>query len=482
MRFTIVGLEAECKFCEAFTLEALGQVIPVEQVQAAVEPLRPGSRVRKLTVEVTLWLVLALHLFPRHSIPAVLRQLAHGQRLVWPEAEVVLPGASALAYRRAQLGARPVAALFHQVCRPLANPQAVGAFRFGRRLMGLDGTIENVPDSPANARVFGRRCSQHGPSVYPQVLAVYVVEVGTHAVVEAGFWPGPSSEHRAARRVVRALAPGMLLLWDRGFHSLGLLRAVQARGADVLGRLPAHVHPQLLRPLADGSALVWLRPVRGAQDAGAVREPGLRVRLISYRLSGPGAPREPIQLVTTLLDPTQAPAQALAATYHERWEVELTLDELDTHQRLATRTLRSLHPVGVVQELYGLLLAHYVVRTLMHAAALPRGLDPDRLSFTRALETVCAAILDFQLVPPSQWPTLSARLLADLAQTPLPPRRPRTAPRAVKRARSRYVQRRATYAATPRAPDAYADRIVLQTPRASPHLPLVAPACRRCVI
>lgn len=488
MRFTIRSLEAEGKFCETLTLGALEQVIPAEQVRAALDPLRPGSRVRKLTWEVTLWLVLALHLYPRQAIPAVLRQLAHGHRLLWPEADLVLPGASALAYRRAHLGARPVAALFHQVCRPLATPQTPGAFRFGRRLMGLDGTVENVPDSPANARSFGRKRSQRGPSVYPQVLAVYVVELGTHAVVDAGFWPGPSSEHRAARRLVRALEPGMLVLWDRGFHSVGLLRAVQARGADILGRLPAHVQPQLLRRLADGSALVYLRPARdavagaGAAAAGEAGEPGLRVRLVSYRLTGPTASPEPIRLVTTLLDPTQAPAHCVAATYHERWEVELTVDELDTHQRLATRTLRSLYPVGVIQELFGLLLAHYVVRTLMQRAALTCDLDPDRLSFTRALETLCAAILDFQLSPPAQWPTLTQRLLADLVRDRLPPRRPRGAPRAVKRSRSRYVQRQATYAASARAPDTYAARLVMLPPLSDARPPIQAPPCGRCVI
>ena len=488
MRFTIRSHAAEGKFCETLTLGALEQVIPAEQVRAVLDPMRPHSRVRKLSWEVTLWLVLALHLFPRHAIPAVLRRLAQGHRLLWGEADLVLPGASALAYRRARLGVRPVAALFHAVCRPLATAATPGAFRFGRRLMGLDGTVENLPDSPANARAFGRKRSQRGPSVYPQVLAVYVVEVGTHAVVDAGFWPGASSEHPAARRLVRAVGPGMLLLWDRGFHSVGLLRAVQVRGADVLGRLPAHVHPQLLRRLADGSALVYLRPARtaaGSAGDGPDGEPGLRVRLVSYRLTGPGASAEPIRLVTTLLDPTQAPAAALAATYHERWEVELTLDELDTHQRLATRTLRSLHPVGVLQELFGLLLAHYVVRALMHRAALSDArdpLDPDRLSFTRAVETVGAALLDFQLVPPAQWPALTGRLLADLRHDRLPPRRPRAAPRAVKRSRSRYVQRRASYAAAARAPDTYDDRLVLLPPLPDARPLTQAPPGRRCLI
>lgn len=473
MGFTIRTITAECKFCQALTVEALSQVVPPERVRAAVEPVRrPGGRVRKLTLEMTLWLVVALHLFPRHSIPRVLRQLVHGQRLLWPEPDLVLPGASALVYRRAQLGVRPVAQLFHAVCRPLATAQTVGAYGLGLRLMGLDGTIENVPDSPANGRAFSRRASQRGRSVFPQVLAVYVVELGTHAIIEAGFWPGPTSEHRAARRLVRALGPGMLVLWDRGFHSVGLVRAAQAQGAQVLGRLPAHVHPQVLRHLADGSVLAVLRPSEAERQRG---ETGLRVRVVTYTLRAPrgtpgtpGTPSEPIRLVTTLLDPTQAPAQRLAATYHERWEVETTIDELDTHQRLATRTLRSLQPVGVLQELYGLLLAHYVVRAWMHAAALQHDLDPDRLSFTRALETVGLAILDFQLVAPDHWPALTACLLADLAHDRLPPRRPRSAPRALKRRQAKYVQRRPDYHATARQAGTYAERICLQTPAAAP--------------
>jgi hypothetical protein len=172
--------------------------------------------------------------------------------------------------------------------------------------------------------------------------------------------------------------------------------------------------------------------------------------------------------VTPRLDPTPAPAHLLAATDHERWEVETTLDELATPQRLATRPLRRRQPVGVRQERDGLLLAQYIVRAWMHAAALPHGREPDRLSFTRAVETLGRAIFDFQLVAPSHWPALSVRLLADLARDRLPPRRPRSAPRALKRARAKYVQRRPDYHATPRQAGTYAQRLCLQTPAAAP--------------
>src|SRR6185437_8083242 len=111
------------------------------------------------------------------------------------------------------------------------------------------------------------------------------------------------------------------------------------------------------------------------------------------------------------LNPRHAPAHDLACAYHERWEIELVIDEVDTHQRLAARTLRSRTPVGVIQELDGLLLAHYAVRRLMHEAALTVDVDPERLSFVHALEVVRDAVMEFQLVAPEQGEVLYRRML-----------------------------------------------------------------------
>jgi hypothetical protein len=130
-------------------------------------------------------------------------------------------------------------------------------------------------------------------------------------------------------------------------------------------------------------------------------------------------------------------------TYHERWEIELLIDETDTHQRLSDRPLRSRKPIGVIQELYGLLIAHYVIRLLMHEAALQHQLDPDRLSFVHALEVIRDAIAKFQMVPPKEWPNLYQRLLDDLvADGKFPKRRPRSNPRVVKRKMSKWRLKR----------------------------------------
>jgi hypothetical protein len=287
----------------------------------------------------------------------------------------------------------------------------------------------------------------------------------TRVIFAAYFCNATTSEHHAARRLLRALSPDMLVLWDRGFHSYELVAAVRQRGAHDLGRLPAQAHPQVLRRLPDGSQLVALRPPRTRPG-----QPALVVRLITYTLADAAGPRagKPYRLITTLLDAGLYPARDLAGCYHERWEIEGVFDEQDTHQRLAARTLRRQQPVGVLQELYGWLIAHYAVRVLMHEAALRAWVDPDRLSFTQAVRVLGEAVLDFQVVVPAQWPRLYTRLLDDLARHRLPQRRRRSNPRAGRRRTSKFPQKRPGQRGTTSRQTSYHDLIVL--------LPLSAPS------
>ncbi|MDQ4076428.1 MAG: IS4 family transposase [Chloroflexota bacterium] len=367
-----------------------------------------------------------------------LKKLARGLRFIWPDDQIRLPGNSAISYRRYQVGVRPLVALFHEICRPIATPATQGAFRFGLRLMALDGTVEDVPDTPENAAYFGRQTSERGVSAFPQARVVFLAECGRHVIVDAGLWPYHTAERVGGKRLLRSVEARMLVLWDRGFHDFDMFRAVKARGAEALGRLPAHVKPQPLRRLADGSYLAYLRP-----SAYRRRQAGERlvVRVIEYTLTDPALPGYQAwhRLVTTLVDPEQAPALEVVCVYHERWEAELVVDEVDTHQRLCARTLRSLKPVGVIQELYGLLLAHFAIRYLMHEAALQADVDPDRLSFVHAVSVIQDAIPEFQMVAPQQVERLFQRLLTDLTEGLLPPRRLRTNPCVVKRKMSRFL-------------------------------------------
>ncbi len=264
-------------------------------------------------------------------------------------------------------------------------------------------------------------------------------------------------------RLLRSVKRGMLLMWDRGFHDFDMLLAARQRGAHVLGRLPAHVKPLPLRTLPDGSVLAYLLPSDYARRRQGVR---LLVRLVTYTITDPALPGygEEHRLITTLLNPRVAPAHDLACAYHERWEIELVFDEIDTHQRLVGRTLRSLTPLGVIQELYGILLAHYAVRVLMHEAALRVDVDVDRLSFVHALEIVRDAVPEFQQVAPGQQQALYERMLREIAAKRLPERCPRSNPRVVKRKMSNFKLKRAEHLQPPKPQGSFREAVVVHPP------------------
>jgi Transposase DDE domain/Insertion element 4 transposase N-terminal len=475
MGFMVRTLPAGTNLTEELTVQALERAVPQGEIRAvAAAYRRPGQRRRKLPLEVLLLVSILMNLYTEEALARVLGKLYRGVRLLGPEPAAGLAGRSALCQGRARLGVRPVVALFHRVCQPLATGATAGACLFGLRVLGLDGTAEDVPDTPANERAFGRPRSGRGAGAFPQVKGVYLVECGTHAVLDAGFWPCRTSERVGGLRLLRSVGAGTLLLWDRGFHSFEMAARARAREAHFLGRVPGQVKlvPHTLLP--DGSFWAWLAPSDRAQRRAGVR---LRVRVLVYTLTDPARPGygKTHRLITSLLDPRTYPARELIVAYHERWEVELTIDEIDTHQRLAPRPLRSQQPLGVLQELYGLLIAHYAVRAVMRDAARQARVDPDRISFVRAVSLLKDAISDFQLVTPRQHPRLYRRLLADLAQDLLPPRAQRTNPRVVKRKMSNFKLKRPAQRGLPPLRRAFAETVQI-LPAALPPNPDDGPA------
>lgn len=432
MGFMIGQFPAEAKFVDQVRLEAIESTIPQAVLKEVVADLGVvEQRRRKLPAEFTLLLTVGMNLFARDPLHRVLVKLLKGLRFIWPDPNLVLASKGAICQARYRLGARPVVELFHRVCKPMATPATLGAFLFGLRLMGIDSTGEDVPDTPENARAFGRHSGARGDGAFPQVLGVYLVECGTHGIVDAGFWPCHTSERIGGRRLLRSVKEGMLLMWDTGFHSFDMAMQTRATGAHFLGRVPSGPKFKAIKRLADGSYLAYIYPDYQRRKQGEQ----LLVRIIEYTLTDPKRSGfgERHRLMTSLLDAEACPALDLVCGYHERWEAELTIDETDTHQRLANYPLRSQKPVGVIQELYGLLIAHHVVRHIMHDAALQTKLDPDRLSFSNALAVICDAIPEFQMVVPEQHGILYTRLLQDIARYRLPERANRINPRVVKR-------------------------------------------------
>lgn len=430
--------------CRAVTVNHLVEVLPPSVItdtlaHTGVAP----ARIRRLDLVCTYFLVIVMHLAPRVRLSEVLETLCHTARLARPRHEPVA-GDAAITNRRRQLGIRPLVALVRQLCRPLATPATVGAYLGTLRLMTVDGTVFDVPDTPPNRRTFGGPQNQYGAGAYPQLRAVALIECGTHAIVDAGCWPYRVSEHTGLWRMLRSVTPDMLILLDRGLYSADWLLACRARGAQVLARLACSIRVRKLRRLSDGSWLAEMLP----QDRGGQRHrTPLRVRYLEYTLDDPQAEGTVYRLVTTVLDAEAYPAQTLAVCYHERWEAETTFDELKNHLDLAHHPFRSRTPWGVVQEFYGLLLAHYVVRSLIHASAVEGQIDPDRISFVRAVRVLQRYLPDCQRASGEELRHLAALIRLDIRARLLPPRCDRANPRVVKRRASHFPTKK--YVARP---------------------------------
>jgi Transposase DDE domain len=239
---------------------------------------------------------------------------------------------------------------------------------------------------------FGRPGSGRGEGGFPQVRVAALAECGTHAVFAAQTGPLATHETTLARRLFTHLRAGMLLLADRGFVGFDLWTEATATGADLLWRVKTNMVLPVLRLLPDGS---YLSQIVAAGDR--KRANPTTVRVVEYTLA---ATDTVYRLITTIVDPQQAPAVELAALYAQRWEFETALDEVKTHQRGPGMVLRSRHPEGVRQEVYGFLLVHYAIRELMWQTAQQAGEDPDRISFTRTLNVVRRQVTAQAAFPP----------------------------------------------------------------------------------
>ena len=376
------------RLSDRIAIGLLTRVFPPDVVDAVVAATDRGEvRSRLLPARVVVYYVLAMCLFSGQGYEEVMRLLVGGLewlgrwRRVW-----AVPSTAAIAKARARLGPQPLRALFDTVVRPLATQATRGAWYRGLRLVAIDGATLDVPDTAENERRFGRPGSGRGEGrgAFPQVRLVGLGECGTHAVFAAAMDSYSTAEKTLAERLLPALRPGMLALADRGFLGIDLWRQAAATGAHLLWRASATFSLPVIEVLSDGSYLSRLVPSTTTARRGGTE--AVTVRVVEYTIDdGRAAEGEHYRLVTTLLDPDQAPAAELAELYAQRWEFETTLDEIKTHQRGAKVVLRSRYPDGVEQEVWGFLLVHWAIRDLMHTAALDADIDPDRVSFIRTL-------------------------------------------------------------------------------------------------
>lgn len=357
---------------------------------------RKEKRNRLLPARLVVYYVIALALFFGDAYEEVMRKMVGGLRFVksW-EHDWTVPTPSALCQARRRLGEAPVRALFQRAAVPLATPATIGAWQGRRRLMAVDGVTLDVPDTGENEAEFGRPASRTGQGgAYPQVRVVGLGESGTHANIAAAIGPYRTGERELAGQILHAVERDMLIAFDRGFYSYEFFQDAAATGADLLFRVTTTLKLPVLQRLPDDTWLTVITPAgtkapTSLAQARQLAEAGkaVIVRAVQYRITDrPDA--QTYRLITTVTDYRDILAPDLAACYHQRWEFETALDEIETHQIAHSRVLRSQSPDMVRQEIWGTLLAHYAIRALMVEAAHDADVDPDRLSFIRSLRVI----------------------------------------------------------------------------------------------
>jgi hypothetical protein len=382
--------QEENRLADQMNIGVLTTQFPMEVVQAILEQTGRGSkRIRDLPAHTLVYYIIALGLFRAVNTQEVLRVLQEGMKEIVPprkkrvRKKAKTAGAPAISQARKRLGVEPLQQLYEQVVQPVATEKTEGAFYRKWRMVAMDGFTLEVPDTEANRAAFSRPESPSGgESAYPRIRGVGLVEVGTHVLFGAALDSYSVGEITLARQVVPLLKKGMLCLADRYFPGYPLWKQATGTGAELVWRVREKIRFDVEQRLPDGS---WISRFRPNREKGKPPGKPIPVRVIEYRIKDK---EETIRILTSILDWRAAPADELAELYHERWEFETALDEFKTHLRGARTVLRSQTPELVKQEVYGILLAHFALRGLMHQAALRGGRDPDRVSFTHTVNVV----------------------------------------------------------------------------------------------
>jgi hypothetical protein len=410
MARTVARLEGGSRISDFITLGVVARTFPADRVEALLRRTGKASqRQRDLPAHVVVYYVIALALFAQVSCREVLRCLLDGIR--WfkdAPADIKVAGKSGISQARSRLGWEPIRELHDEIVKPIAIADTQGAWFRDWRVVSLDGSTLDIPDDPISANEFGRPSSARGESAFPQIRFVSLVENGTHVLFATRMGPCTTSERALAGEVIGSLTKGMLCLADRGFYGFAFWNKARENGADLVWRVTSTIRLPREKELEDGS---YLSTVYANDKDRRAKTNGGVVRVIEYTLDGVRDPRLPVpteepsyRIITTILDPKAAPAKELAALYHERWEIETAFGELKTHLHGRQMLLRSKTPDLIRQEFYGLMMAHFAVRGLMHEAALKADVDPDRLSFIHAVRVIRRVLPHMAALPPSGVP------------------------------------------------------------------------------
>jgi hypothetical protein len=397
-------------------------------------------RRRKLPAEVVVWLIIGANLIAGMAFDEVVRHLGLTPPTRRASAQTP-PTSSAVSDARGRLGDVAMRELFAITSRHWRDLDDFTHLRFhGLQVLAADGFALRTADTSSNAAEFGKPSSRRGDAAYPVVNAVAVIEVATHLVVDVELGSAKTSELAMFERLAGRLPRSSVTVLDRNYDSVRHLRLVQQGGEErhYLARSKGRVQARVLEEFSEGDERVEIIVNRSARR----KDPTLGETFIARRVRYTAGSTQ-ITLLTSMLDPVRFPALEIARLYHQRWEIEMAIDDLKTEQRNAAVTLRSKSPVGIRQEIYGLLVAHNLVRIEMARVAVLLDISPTRISFHRALGLVCEHLRRTTAgSPPSKWVDREALLLNELRWLVLPERRShRHFPRAMKMPVGRYPRK-----------------------------------------
>ena len=174
-------MDIDDKVCEQVEMTMLSQVYPKEVIQRGVQESQPWSekerRVRQSTALALVWFVIAMALWSRLNQCQAWQKLVGKLSDLHPGEPESMVSASGLSGRRKELGSQCLQAIMRERCEVMAQPSSMPSAFFGRyRLMAIDGTVFNTPDTDANAQAFGRSSNQYGKGAYPQVRCVLLYQ------------------------------------------------------------------------------------------------------------------------------------------------------------------------------------------------------------------------------------------------------------------------------------------------------------------
>lgn len=390
------------RFSDTISFAVISRFIPCDKINSVLDRVnRNTKRTRLLPSHIMIYYIIALGFYFESSSREVLRFLLDSFRNLLPEENLISTACkSAISQARTRIGKEPLIILYNEVVQPIAVQNTSGAYYKNKLLVAMDGSTLGVADTEENTLYFGKpkygsSIGLKGEAAFPVMRFLALVEIGTRVIFEVVYSKFSTSEYDLGKMILGKVKPNMLVLSDRMFFTYETWTIALTGGADLLWRVKKNAKLDVIEKLPDGSYLSRIYP---SEKEKRRNENGIDVRVIEYQIKGKD---ECYRLITTMLDHNEAPALELAALYVQRWTIETVYDELKNHTREKKIFLKSKTPDLAIQEFYGLLLAHYAIRGVMHEAALQAKLPPGELSFVHSVRVVRRKLKAFSGFSPS---------------------------------------------------------------------------------